>query len=52
MPESTATFPNPEIPTITYSGPERQKTDGEKTYLEKININEAIRQKLRKKDVY
>ena len=31
---------------------ERPKIDGEITYLEKNNIDEAIRQKLRKKDSY
>ena len=40
------------MPTITELGTERPKTDGEMTYLEKKNIDEAIRQKLRKKDVY
>ena len=38
--------------TIPEMGTERPKTDGEMTYLEKKNIGEAIRQKLRKKDVY
>ena len=40
------------MPTITDLGIERPETDGEMTYLEKNNINEFIRQKLRKKDVY
>ena len=40
------------MPTITELGTERLKTDGDMTYLDKKNINEAIRQKLRKKDVY
>ena len=40
------------MPTITDLGIKRPKTDGEMTYLEKNNIDEAIRQKLRKKDVY
>ena len=40
------------MPTTTEFGTERPKTDGEMTYLKKKNINEAIRQKLRKKDVY
>ena len=40
------------MPTITELGTELPKTYGEMTYLEKKNINEAIRQKLRKKDVY
>ena len=33
-------------------GTERPKIDGEMTYLEKKNIDEAISRKLRKKDVY
>ena len=33
-------------------GTERPKTDGEMTYLEKRNIDEAIRKKLRKEDFY
>ena len=40
------------MPTITELGTKRPKTDGDVTYLEKKNIDEAIRQKLRKKDVY
>ena len=52
MTETSANFPDPEMPTITELGTERPKTDGEMTYLEKKNIDEAIRQKLRKKDVY
>ena len=52
MNETAELFPDPEIPTITELGTERPKTDGEMTYPEKKNINEAIRQKLRKKDVY
>ena len=51
MTETAADLPNPEMPTITEMGTERPKTDGEITYLEKKNIDEAIRQKLRKKDV-
>ena len=50
MTETAATFPNPEMPTITDLGKERSKTDGEMTYIEKY-IDEAIRQNLRKKDV-
>ena len=50
--ETAANFPDPEMPTITELGTESPKTDGEMTYLEKKNIDEAIRQKLRKKDVY
>ena len=52
MTETSANFPDPEMPTITELGTERPKTDGEMTYLEKKNIDEAIRQRLRKKDVY
>ena len=40
------------MPTITDLGIERPKIDGQITYLEKKNTNEAIYQKLRKKDVY
>ena len=40
------------MPTITELGTERPKTDEEMTYPEKKNIDEAIRQKLRKKDLY
>ena len=39
------------MPTITELRTEHPKTDGEMTYLEKKNIDEAIRQRLRKKDV-
>ena len=52
MTETAANFPDPEMPTITDLGIERPKTDWEMTYLKKNNIDEAIRQKLRKKDVY
>ena len=52
MTETVATFPNPEMHTITYFGKERPKTDGEMTYLEKRDIDEAIRKNLMKKDVY
>ena len=52
MTETTANFPNPDMPTITELGTKRPKTDVEMTYLENKNIDEAIRQKLRKKDVY
>ena len=38
--------------TITELGTKRPKTDEAMTYLEKNNIDEAIRQKLRNKDVY
>ena len=52
MIETAAKLPDPEMPTITELGTDRPKTDGEMTYLEKKNIDEVIRQKLRKKDVY
>ena len=52
MTETSANFPDLEMPTITELGTERSKTDGEMIYLDKKNIDEAIRQKLRKKDVY
>ena len=52
MTETAATFPEPEMPTITDLGTGHPKPDGEMTYLEKKNIDEAIRQNLRKKDVY
>ena len=52
MTETAATFPDPEMPTTTDLGTERPKTDGETTYLKKENTDEAIRQKMRKKDVY
>ena len=51
MTETAAHFPDPEMPTITELGIERPKIYGEMTYLENKNINEAIRKKLRKKDV-
>ena len=50
--ETVATFHNPEMPTITDFGTELPKTDSEINYLKKKNTNEAIRQKMRKKDVY
>ena len=40
------------MPTITDLSTDRPKIDGEMTYLKKINIDEAILQKLRNKDVY
>ena len=52
MTETAATFPNPDMPTITDLGTELPKTDAEMTYLNKNNIDEAIRQNLRKKDFY
>ena len=50
--ETADNFPDPEMPTITELGTNRPKTDGDMTYLDKKNIDEAILQKLRKKDVY
>ena len=52
MTETAANFSDPEMPTTTELGNERPKKDGEMTYLKKKNTDEAIRQKLRKKDVY
>ena len=52
MTETEATFPYPEMHTITDLGIERLKTDVEMTYLERKSIDEAIHQNLRKKDVY
>ena len=52
MTETTANFPDPEMPTINELGTKRPRTDGEMTYIEKKSIDEAIHQKLRKKDVY
>ena len=52
MTETAANFPDPDMPTITKLGTERPKIDGEMTYLEKKNIDEAIFQHLRKRDVY
>ena len=52
MTETAATFPELEMPNITYFFTEHPKIDGEKTYLERKNINAAISQKIRKKDVY
>ena len=47
------TFPYPKIPTIIPdTGVKHPKTYTEMTYTEKKNINEAICQKLKKKDVY
>ena len=40
------------MPTITDLCIERPKTDGETTYLKTNNNDEAIFQKLRKKDLY
>ena len=47
-----ANFPDPEMPAITELGNERPKTDGDMTYPEKNNTDEAILQRLRKKDFY
>ena len=52
MTETAANLPYPEIPTITELGTKRPKIDGEMTYPEKNNIDEAIHKRLRKKDVY
>ena len=52
MNETTATFPDPYVTTITNgTGVEHPKTDVEMTYLENKNIDEVICQKLKKKDV-
>ena len=40
------------MPTIYDLGIERPKLDAETTYLEKNNIDESIRQNIRKNDVY
>ena len=52
MTKTEATFPDLDMPTMTDLGTELQKTDGEMTYLEKNNIDEAIHKYMRKKDVY
>ena len=52
MTETTATFPDPEMPIITDLGTEHPKIDVEMNYPEKKNIDEAICQNLRKKDIY
>ena len=54
MNETAATFPNPDMPTITYLGTERPKKDVEMIYLKKNNTDETIHhhQKLMKKDLY
>ena len=51
MTETTATFSNPEMPTINDLGTERPNADGEMTYL-KNNIDEAILQNMRNNNVY
>ena len=51
--ETPDTFPEPDIPKIIPdTGVDHPKTDTEITYLKKKNIDEAIRQKMRNKDVY
>ena len=52
MTETAANFPDQDMPTIPELGTDRPKTDGDMTHLKKKNIDEAIRQKLRKKDVH
>ena len=44
MTETTSTFPDPEMPTITDLGTEHSKTDAEMTSLEKTKNDEAIPQ--------
>ena len=44
MTETAANLPDPDMSTITELGTEHPRTDGEMTYLEKKNIDEAIRQ--------
>ena len=52
MNETTAIPLYPEMPNTTYLGTELPKTDAQMTYLDKKNIDEAIHQNMRKKDVY
>ena len=53
MPKTPATFPDPVIPTIIPDmGNECPKTEGVVAYIKKKNVDKAIHQKLRKKDVY
>ena len=53
MTEKLSTFPNQLIPPIIPdTSAERTKTYMEMTYLKNRTIDEAIHQKLRKKDVY
>ena len=52
MTEAPSTFPDTDMPTIPDLGIERPKTDAEMNYLKNNNIDEAIRQNLRKKDFY
>ena len=49
---TAATFPDQEMPNITYLVTNRPKIDAQMSYLEKNYIDEAIHQNLRKKDVY
>ena len=51
MTKTAANFHELEMSTITDLRTKLHKIDADMTYLEKKNINEAIRQKLRKKDV-
>ena len=51
MTETTATFPDPDMPNIIDLGTNLPKIYVEITYLKK-NTDEAIRQKLRNKDIY
>ena len=52
MTETPSTSPNPDIPNIPDSGIEWPKTDADMNYLKKKKINEDIRKKISKKDVY
>ena len=53
MTKTPSTFPDPEMPKIIPDTVvERPKTNADMTDLENNNIDEVIRQKLRKKDVY
>ena len=53
MTKTSKIFPDLEMPTIvTDTGAERTKTDAEITHLENKNIDEAVRQQLRKKYIY
>ena len=52
MTETLYTFPDPDIPTITDSDIELSKKNVEMNYLDKKNTGKAIRQNMRKKDVY
>ena len=53
MTKTPENLTDPDIPTIIpETGSEHPKTDGEIKYIKKKNIDEAIRQKIRNKDVY